>query len=240
MFEWFRKRRRATDVLRITPRDEASELAGVRVDLSDLTPDKVAYLGQVAYFELAVFESLTRAVQTAPQLAAKEGLSEAAGEALHKHQALIAELRKLKVDPAEAMQPFAAQMDQFEKLTLGQDWYETMLGVYLTAGFLDDFFARLCDGLPRGMRDRVAAVLEPDKYSDVIVENLRAAMAEDPRLASRLALWGRRLMGDTQLVARSAVRASDSYDAQNELIDPVFTDLISAHSRRMDGLGLTA
>jgi hypothetical protein len=57
-------------------------------------------------------------------------------------------------------------------------------------------------------------------------------------------MWGRRLVGDTLLVARSAMPAADpaSGEARNNeaRIEPVFTELIAAHTRRMDGLGLTA
>ncbi|MBK5238995.1 MAG: hypothetical protein JJE28_07795, partial [Actinomycetales bacterium] len=131
----------------MSPRSE-SVPRGARVDLADMSPDPISYLGQVAYFELAVFESLTRAISSAPDLSAKEGLTAAAGEVLAKHQGVAAELWALGVDPAVAMQPFAPAIDRFEKLTHGRDWFEMLLGVYLTAGFLDDFFSRLLAGLP--------------------------------------------------------------------------------------------
>jgi hypothetical protein len=48
-------------------------------------------------------------------------------------------------------------------------------------------------------------------------------------------------VGDTLLVARSALRGYDRLDASTEReIEPVFTELIAAHTRRMDSLGLTA
>lgn len=239
MFNWFGKRRAQVDAPTLKPRSEQT-FGGEKIDLSELTPDVVPFLGQVAYFELAVFESLTRAVSEAPNLAAKEGLTSSAGEVLLKHQGVVAELRKLKVDPAEAMEPFAPAIDRFEKLTGGRDWYEMLLGVYLTAGFLDDFFTRMVGGLPKAMAKRLEVLLEPDRAADVIVAALETGMAADPTLASRLALWGRRLVGDTQLVARSALLGSGNQADDEERIEPVFTDLIAAHTRRMDGLGLTA
>jgi hypothetical protein len=51
-------------------------------------------------------------------------------------------------------------------------------------------------------------------------------------------MWGRRLVGDTMLVARLAI--AQHPDASEERVDPVFTELIAAHTRRMDKLGLTA
>jgi hypothetical protein len=125
-------------------------------------------------------------------------------------------------------------------LTRGRDWFETLLGVYITAGFLDDFFARLVGGLPRGVAARVRDVLTAPGSDEVILDALREGMASDPDLSSRLALWGRRLIGDTQLVARSAIAASDSAEGIHRRIEPVFTDLLGAHTRRMDALGLTA
>jgi len=205
-----------------------------------MSPDLVSYLGQVAYFELAVFESLTRAISSAPSLGSKEGLTAAAGEVLAKHHGVVAELRALKVDPAAEMLPFAPAIDRFEKLSHGRDWFEMLLGVYLTAGFLDDFFIRLLAGLPTDVAKRLEVLLEPDRSAEVIVAELKAGIEADEKLASRLALWGRRLVGDTQLVARSALQMSGNRATDEERIEPVFTDLIAAHTRRMDGLGLTA
>lgn len=239
VFEWISKRRRQSAVPELKPRSQ-SVPRSERVDLADMSPDPVSYLGQVAYFELAVFESLTRAISSAPDLTAKEGLTAAAGQVLAKHHGVVAELRSLGEDPAAAMQPFAPAIDQFEKLSHGRDWYEMLLGIYLTAGFLDDFFIRLLAGLPTAMGKRLEVLLEPDQSAEVIVAELRAGIEADEKLASRLALWGRRLVGDTQLVARSALQGSGNRADDEERIEPVFTDLIAAHTRRMDGLGLTA
>lgn len=239
MFEWLKKRRAKAEALRITPRREV-EVTAAKVNLADLSPDAVSLLAQVAYFELAVFESLSRAVSEAPNLAAKEGLSTVAGEALEKHHGLVTLLREMKQDAAAAMQPFASDIDRFESLTRGRDWYETLVGVYLTAGFLNEFFLALAVSLPAKQRRVVQSLLESDRTGDVLVAAIRAGQEADPTLASRLALWGRRLMGDTQLVARGALRLSDNRAADESRLEPIFTDLVGSHSMRMDALGLTA
>jgi LPS sulfotransferase NodH len=82
-------------------------------------------------------------------------------------------------------------------------------------------------------------VLEAGDDAETVAEILSASIEADPRLASRLALWGRRLVGDTLLVARAAISASHE-SADDERLEPVFTELIAAHTRRMDALGLTA
>jgi hypothetical protein len=55
-----------------------------------------------------------------------------------------------------------------------------------------------------------------------------------------LALWGRRLVGDTLLIARAALRPQTLDAAEERKVEPVFTDLLGAHSRRMSAMGLDA
>jgi LPS sulfotransferase NodH len=69
---------------------------------------------------------------------------------------------------------------------------------------------------------------------------LRDAIEANPHLASRLAMWGRRLVGDTLLMARAALALPDNTAPDDARLEPVFTELIAAHTRRMDDLGLTA
>jgi hypothetical protein len=239
VFEWFRRRSRRGKPAAVLGQRGALVEAN-RYDLADLAPNTVSYLGQVAYFELAVFETLSRAVSESPTLASKEGLSAVAGDALAKHHGIVAELRTLKVDPASAMEPFAASIDRFKELTRGSDWLETLVSVYITGGFLDDFFQRIVGALPKSLANRVQKLIEPDREAAIIVEQLQAAIDADPRVASRLALFGRRLLGDAILLARNAIAGSGDKAHDEARMEPVFTDLIAAHSRRMDALGFTA
>ena len=214
-----------------------------KVNISSLAPGVQHFLGQAAYCELGGFESLARAVATAPNLAVKEGLSAAAGRALGKHHGLITEIRRRGHEPATEMAPFVLDLDEFRRKTAGADWHELLLSCYLAGGLLDDFFIRLSDGLPRDVGPRVAQLLGEDSGTDVLVKELQSAIEHDVALGFRLAMWGRRLVGDTLLVARSAMPATDPADRVNNAqarIEPVFTELIGAHTRRMDGLGLTA
>lgn len=239
MFEWFRRRSRRGKTAAVLGQ-RGTFVEAHRYDLADLAPDTVSYLGQVAYFELAVFETLSRAVSESPTLGSKERLSAVAGDALAKHHGIVAELRALKVDPAAAMEPFADAIDRFKELTRGNDWLETLVSVYITGGFLDDFFQRIVSALPRALAGRVQGLIEPDREAAIIVEQLQAAIEVDPAVASRLALFGRRLLGDAILLARSAIAGSGDRDHDEARMEPVFTDLIAAHSRRMDALGFTA
>jgi hypothetical protein len=82
-------------------------------------------------------------------------------------------------------------------------------------------------------------------------------MKDNPQLASRLALWGRRLMGDVLLELRAAFdnrklagvskgkRLTIEEERRVNLsayskLEPLITELIAAHSLRMDAIGLAA
>ncbi|MBM7505295.1 ferritin-like fold-containing protein [Agromyces aurantiacus] len=238
MVNWSKPRLPRPDAPRTRPRVAPTELT--RIDFTEVVPDQVAFLGQAAYIQLEFFESLAKAVATAPDLGAKEGLSAAAGVALRKHHELISELRRLGEEPSEVMAPFAPATDRFRQATSGADWTELLLGIHITSGMLDDYFSRLAEGMPAELGTRVRAVLAERDIAEVVERELERAIAADPTLADRLALWGRSLVGDTLLVARSALRASESTGALGADVEPVFTELIASHTRRMDALGLTA
>ncbi|HEU5222167.1 MAG TPA: ferritin-like fold-containing protein [Candidatus Lumbricidophila sp.] len=226
-------------------RPAAEPRAGLRrVEFAELAPAPVPFLGQAAYVQLALFENLSRAVIAAPNLTAKAGVARAAGVAVQKHHALLDELRLLAEHPEAVMAPFAPEIDRFRSLSAGSEWAEQLLGIWLSTGILDDYFARLAAGLPGALAGRVQAILEADEQAEVLVEELRLAIAVDPTLTDRLSLWGRSLVGDTLLIARSALHAAEGrVGADGRVgvdVEPVFTDLMTEHNRRMSSLGLSA
>lgn len=238
MVNWFRRSRKRIDAPRIRPRKPAG--AATRVDLVELTPDVPSFLGRAAYLQLMIFENLGRAVTTAPTTEAKARLTRAAALSLAKHHGLTAEIERHGWTVAETMKPATADIDRFQRVTQGADWFENLTTCYVTAGFLDDFFLRLAGGLSGATSTHVIAVMTLPSGEKLLAEELLTGIANDPRLAARLALWGRRLVGDTILVARSGLGASDNHDSDEARIEPVFTELIAAHTRRLDALGLTA
>jgi len=235
----FSRRPRRTDVPRLKPRRES--VAPVdRVDLAELTPELLPYLGQAAYVQLALFETLSHAVSVAPTAASKVAVSRVAALALAKHHGLAAEIKRLGHEPGPAMAPFAARIDEYAHTTLGADWYEMLVTAYLTAGLLGDFQLQLAAGLSADARARIIPLLSGDDGHALLVDELRSAIDANPRLASRLAMWGRRLVGDTLLIARSSLANIGRTRRDEARLEPAFTELIASHTRRMDALGLTA
>jgi hypothetical protein len=155
------------------------------------------------------------------------------------------------------MDPFTERIDTFHSRTSGTDWYESIIKIYLVSGLLDDFYTRLSVGLNSELREGVEKALSDktlEKFAQrVLVEGMKA----NPQLDSRLALWGRRLMGDVLLEVRAAfdnrklagIDKSATLTLEQERvvnlesytkIEPLVTEMIAAHTLRMDSIGLTA
>jgi hypothetical protein len=235
---WFSRKPRRVEAPRL--RSRSDDQATTKVDLVEFTPPLLEFLGRAAYVQLTLFENLSRAISSAPTVAAKASIGRAAELSITKHRALADEIVKVGSAPADAMEPYTTEIDEFERVTHGADWFETLVTCYLTAGFLDDFFVRLAPGLPGDYARHVASIYSSGSGEGMLAVLLLDAIEESPRLASRLAMWGRRLVGDTMLVARASLHYTADHKSDEARIEPVFTELIAAHTRRMDALGLTA
>ncbi len=239
MVSLFRRRPSRADAPRLKSRDRKAVTVN-RVDLSELTPELLPYLGQAAYVQLAIFETVSRAIALAPTASSKEAISRVAALSLAKHHGLTAEIRRKGADPGAIMGPFAARIDEYARVTLGADWFEMLVTSYVTSGLLNDFQRQLAQGLSGDASVRISALLASDDGHEFVATELRAAIASNPQLDSRLAMWGRRLVGDTLLIARASLQNVGHTSHDEERLEPVFTELIAAHTRRMDALGLTA
>jgi len=235
---WFWQRATPAErTLKLRSRGEYGDVR--RVDFDELAPAIDTFLGQAAYLQLGYFETLSELIAPTPELAQKESLSRAAGAALIKHRELVALIRERGDDPLDLMLPFREPLDAFRGATHGARPLETMLSVHITAGMLDDFYLALSASY-QSTGQTVATILAGDDDRQAVVEILREAIDSDPQWRALLALWGRRLVGDTLLIARGALRTQELDEAEERRVEPVFTDLLAAHSRRMAELGLDA
>ncbi|MGK2853827.1 MAG: ferritin-like fold-containing protein [Microbacteriaceae bacterium] len=235
----FRRRRATTDAPLIRSRSESRIVAGPTVDVT-LKPELGDFLGRFAYLELAAFESLADTVRGAPGIVEKRAVAAAAGQALTTHQRLAGEIETSGGEPSALMSACAPDVDRFREAIAGGTWHEAVLSCYLADGVITDVAAALAAGLPRGYRERVTDTLADGDRSAMLVETLRSGLAADPGQAPRLALWGRRIVGEVLLQARAALRPATGTGDFEATIAPILTELIAAHTRRMYGLGLTA
>ncbi|MFT4233747.1 MAG: ferritin-like fold-containing protein [Microbacterium sp.] len=240
-------RHESGSILRLRPRGEGS--GAQRVDFKELAPDVSTFLGQAAYLQLGYFETLSRLIRATPQLAEKEAISLAADATLRKHRGVIDVIRERGNDPTKLMLPFQQPLDAFRAQTISPRPRETMLAVYITAGMLDDFYLALADSYGDTGK-KVARVLSADHDREQVADLLTETIRSDEEMRALLSMWARRLVGDTLLVARGAlvldaskVPGHEDGVAQGDLesaVEPVFTALMSAHTKRMDALGLAA
>ncbi len=230
------------EIPRLKPRGASSV---TKVDFAEYTPELLPFLGQAAAVHLEVAENLARALAAAPSVEVKQQISYAAAQVLATQHKLVAEIRGLHGAPDDLMRPFVDALERYRTLATGTDWRELVLTCYLSAGMLGDFFEQLARGIGGDVGKRVATLLAADAGAEELRQLLARSISADPLLTSSLAMWGRRLVGDTLLVARSALAevgspGSAAHHAAEANIEPVFTELIATHTRRMDGLGLTA
>lgn len=238
MVTWFWQRKKnPRRALALRTRGDLGD--ATRVEFAELAPELNTFLGQAAYLQLGYFETLTRLIRGTPELAEKEALASAAGAALDKHRNIVALIRERGDDPTEVMLPFREQLDAFRRKTIGVRPRETLLSVYITAGMLDDFYLALASTYGETGK-RVAEILAAEDEGQQIVEIIQQTISSDEEWRSLLSMWARRLVGDALLVARAALRPQ-RLEAQDEIrVEPVFTELMGAHARRMDAMGLAA
>jgi uncharacterized protein YmfQ (DUF2313 family) len=220
-------------------RSRGEQSGATRVDFAELAPELNRFLGQAAYLQLGYFETLTRLIRATPELSEKESLSRAAGATLTKHRAIVELIAARGEDPTQLMLPFRENLDAFRRKTIGARPRETMLAVHITAGMLDDFYLALASSYGE-TGEKVREILREDDARHEIVAIIQETIESDEEWRSLLSMWARRLVGDTILVCRSALRPDALAAADDERIEPVYTELMGAHARRMDAMGLAS
>ncbi len=211
----------------------------------------VDLLGALAYGELTAFERLADDAAFAPTIADKASLA-AMAVAEYNHFALLRDrLLTLDVRPEDAMEPFMPALEAFHERTAPADWLEGLVKAYVGDGIAEDFYREVSAWLDDSTRDLVLTVVEDTGHSAFAVDRVRAAIEADPRLAGRLALWGRRLVGEALSQAQRVAAERDALSAllvggvahrgaDLAEVGRMFARLTETHTRRMASLGLSA
>ena len=211
----------------------------------------VDLLAALAYGELTAFERLADDASFAPTVGDKAALA-AMAVSEYNHFALLRDrLAELDVQPEEAMAPFMPALEAFHERTAPRDWLEGLVKAYVGDGIATDFYREVSAYLDDATRDLVLAVVEDTGHSAFAVERVRAAIEADPRVAGRLALWGRRLVGEALSQAQRVAAERDALasllvggvahrGADLAEVGRMFARLTENHTRRMASLGLSA
>ncbi len=211
----------------------------------------VDLLGAIAYGEISAFERLAEDAKLAPTLEDKVAIAAMAAAEFGHVARLRERLTQLGVDPFEAMAPFTGPIDRFHEYTAPADWFEGLIKAYVGDGMANDFYREIAAYLDADTRDLIVASLEDGGHSAFVVDRVRAAIAADPRLGGRLALWGRRLMGEALTQAQRVAADRDALTAllaggvdrpglDLAALGRMFARITERHAERMAELGLAS
>jgi len=203
-------------------------------------------LGVMAYGELSAFERLSSDARYSPTLHDRAVLGRIAVVEFQHYELVRARLEDMGLDTEAAMLPFQPSVDHFHERTRPADWYESLMKAYVIDTVSADFYRAVARYVDAGTRELIGQIQSADASTAVLQERLQAALADDPRLASRLALWARRLLGEALTQAQrvslehaflGGLSGLDEAGAR-ELVAALTAELAANHSRRMAGLGL--
>ena len=156
----------------------------------------VDLLGVLSYAELTAFDRLAEDARLAPTLAGRAALAQMAAAEIDHHRRLTARLTELGADPSAAMSPFVPALDAFHESTRPRTWLEGLVKAYVGDGLASDFYREIAGFLSDPDRGLILDVLADTGHADFAVREVRAAIATNRTLSGRLALWGRRLVGE--------------------------------------------
>ncbi len=209
----------------------------------------VDLIGALAYGQLTAFFHLSRDAERAPTLTARAELARLAVAEFSRYEVLRRRLDAMQVAPEAAMEPFVAALDAFHERTAPSDYAEGLVKAYVGEGIGADFYREISVFLGADVHALVSDLVSDDGQAEFVVSQVRSAIEADPRLAGRLALYGRRMVGEALSQAQRVAADRDALTSLllggsptadlSELVK-MFGRLTEAHSRRMSRLGLSA
>lgn len=207
-------------------------------------------LGVLAYGELMAFERLAADASMAPTISEKGELAYRATLEFANFTRLRDRLVELGLDPDEAMLPFREPLESFHAHTAPGDWLEGLMKIYVGDGISSDFYREISRYVDEETSRLVLEVCDA-RDADFVVQHILDAIEQDPRVAGRLALWGRRLVGealsqaqrvaaDRDALSTLLVGGVDRPGADLAEIGRMLARLTEEHTKRMQLLGLAA
>ena len=214
------------------------------------SPAVIDLLGLLAYGELSSFEQMAADAQKAPSLPEKAQMANFASGEFEHYNRITNRLKALGVDPVDAMKPFAGALDAYHNQLVPSNWLEGLVKSYIGEGIASDFYREALKFLDKETAELVEEVLSDNGFADFAIERIRQASESDAIMAGRLALWGRRMMGE--MIAQAALVAKERMSVAELFISSEPTESLAdelnglvnrltvGHARRMDVLGFAS
>ncbi len=144
------------------------------------------------------------------------------------------------------------RLDLLIQRTEGLGWHEDLMRIFIVFGILEDSLHKVSKGLTPAKRIKIESLMLDRSLEEFCQQELSKAIAQNPEISGRLAMFGRMVVADALLEVRDSVVlddimaevvAEDSTELarqQFKVLEPFTSELISEHTLRMDRLGLTA
>jgi bacterioferritin (cytochrome b1) len=212
-------------------------------------PDPAAVidlLGVLAYGELSAFDRMAADARMAPTTALRAALSEVAAVEMSHYRKLVRRIEELGADPQQAMAPFIEAVETFHGRTEPKTWGEALVKAYVGDGLAADFYREVAAYVDSSTRQLVTEALADSGNSEFAIREVGALISLDPTAASRLSLWGRRLVGEAISQAQHVAAERDALamlivGGVGDLtgISQLVERITGKHTDRMTAIGLS-
>ena len=202
-------------------------------------------LAALAYGELSAFDRLADDARMAPTLAARAEMSAMAALEFEQYKRVAHRLTGLGVTPEDAMAPFVAALESYHALTTPSTWLEGVVKAFVGEGMAGDFYREVAAFVDDDTAALIREVVVDDARASFAVREVEAAVAANPAVAGRLALWARRLVGEA--ISQTQHVLADRESLMMLLVEgtgglagvpALITRITDRHAERMHALGL--
>lgn len=203
-------------------------------------------LGVLAYGELSAFDRMAHDARMAPDTGLRAALAEKAAVEMSHYRRLVDRIAELGHDPQRAMAPFVEAVETFHARTEPSTWGEALVKAYVGDGLAADFYREVASYVDEPTRVLVDEALADSGNAEFAIREVGALIEHDATAASRLSLWGRRLVGEAISQAQHVAAERDALvmlivGGAGDLrgISALIERITDKHVARMTAIGLS-